>query len=106
MRVIGAASRGLAAMVAEALLEDVARRGGLPTRSLAPDAIERMAREPWPGNIRALSNMLELAALMHDDLALPAKRGNRLAAANMLRMSRAALYDRLARYPDRDGSKT
>jgi len=131
--------------LAEALLEDIARRSGLPTRSLAPDAVERLAREPWPGNIRELRNMLEQAALMHDDLvlhaahfaapgastapaapappsnllqplpdqvaaleraaiaaALRATGGNRQAAAKMLHMSRAALYDRLARYPELD----
>jgi transcriptional regulator with PAS, ATPase and Fis domain len=140
--------------LAEALLEDIGRRSGLATRSLAPDAIEQLAREPWPGNIRELRNVLEQAALMHDELVLhaahfaaPAARtgaapaapptlptppkdllqplpdqvaaleraaiaaalratgGNRLAAAKMLRMSRAALYDRLARYPELDASK-
>jgi DNA-binding NtrC family response regulator len=137
--------------LAEALLEDIGRRSGLATRSLAPDAIEQLAREPWPGNIRELRNVLEQAALMHDELvlhaahfaaptactqaapatppappkdllqplpdqvaaleraaiaaALRATGGNRLAAAKMLRMSRAALYDRLARYPELDASK-
>jgi DNA-binding NtrC family response regulator len=32
--------------------------------------------------------------------ALRATRGNRVAAAKLLRMSRAALYDRLGRYPE------
>ena len=137
--------------LAEALLEDIGRRSGLATRSLAPDAIEQLACEPWPGNIRELRNVLEQAALMHDELilhaahflagassavsvrptapapandllqplpdqvaaleraaiaaALRATGGNRLAAAKMLRMSRAALYDRLARYPELDASK-
>jgi transcriptional regulator with PAS, ATPase and Fis domain len=138
--------------LAEALLEDIGRRSGLATRSLAPDAIEQLARQPWPGNIRELRNVLEQAALMHDELvlhaahfaaptarteaapatppapqkdllqplpdqvaaleraaiaaALRATGGNRLAAAKMLRMSRAALYDRLARYPELDASKS
>jgi transcriptional regulator with PAS, ATPase and Fis domain len=138
--------------LAEALLEDIGRRSGLPVRSLAPDAVERLAGEPWPGNIRELRNVLEQAALMHDELvlhaanfspgassvvsarpaatvpandllqplpdqvaaleraaiaaALRATGGNRLAAAKMLRMSRAALYDRLARYPELDASKS
>jgi transcriptional regulator with PAS, ATPase and Fis domain len=137
--------------LAEALLEDIARRSGLPVRSLAPDAIERLAAEPWPGNIRELRNVLEQAALMHDELvlhaahfapggcqppvpppaeaapvadllqplpdqvaaleraaiaaALRATGGNRLAAAKMLHMSRASLYDRLARYPELDMSR-
>jgi transcriptional regulator with PAS, ATPase and Fis domain len=151
--------------LAEALLEDIARRSALPVRSLAPDAVERLLRHPWPGNIRELRNVLEQAVLMHDELvlaaqhfpqlgggpavpvppaaaqpptvpapavapapaavertppdllaplpdqvaaleraaigaALKATAGNRVAAAKLLKMSRAALYDRLARYPD------
>ena len=136
--------------LAEALLEDIARRSGLAVRSLAPDAIEQLAAASWPGNIRELRNVLEQAALMHDELvlhaahfvpggnrspvpsaaapapagdllqplpdqvaaleraaiaaALRATGGNRLAAAKMLHMSRASLYDRLARYPELDAS--
>jgi transcriptional regulator with PAS, ATPase and Fis domain len=130
--------------LAEALLDDIARRSGLPVRSLAPDALEALCAHPWPGNIRELRNVLEQAVLMHDELmlhaaqlpplgaapratvvpaaagdtvkplpdqladverhaiasALKATGGNRVAAAKLLKMSRAALYDRLARYPD------
>jgi transcriptional regulator with PAS, ATPase and Fis domain len=148
----------------EALIDDIARRTGLPGRSLAQDALELLARHDWPGNIRELRNALEQAVLMTDDLVLgaahfarlgasvraapvpapttavteapapvaaqaPASRagmaslqpladqlaaveraaiaaalkataGNRVAAAKLLKMSRAALYDRLARYPE------
>jgi len=133
----------------EALIDDIARRSGLPGRSLTHDAIELLARQAWPGNIRELRNALEQAVLMTDDLvlcaahfgrsaavpasdaaaaikpqvadanllqplpdqvaaleraaiaaALKATGGNRVATAKMLRMSRAALYDRLARYPE------
>jgi transcriptional regulator with PAS, ATPase and Fis domain len=130
--------------LAETLLDDIARRSGLPVRSLAPDALEALCMHPWPGNIRELRNVLEQAVLMHDELmlhaaqlppldtaaqrapvpasagdalkplpdqladverhaiasALKATGGNRVAAAKLLKMSRAALYDRLARYPD------
>jgi transcriptional regulator with PAS, ATPase and Fis domain len=166
--------------LAEALVEDIARRSGLPARSLTPEAIEHLAGQPWPGNIRELRNTLEQAILMSDDLvlglrhfprrggwggldaastpappspadsglqgeptplrgaddtfcsqplglsasttlersrlrplaeqvaeveraaiaqALAATSGNRVAAARLLGMSRAALYDRLARWP-------
>jgi transcriptional regulator with PAS, ATPase and Fis domain len=149
----------------EALLDDIAGRSGLPARSLSAEALERLGRQPWPGNIRELRNTLEQAALMTDDLvlglahfgwnadgealvnggdvplaptaprvvagtaapdaaagenallqpladqvaaleraaiaaALRATGGNRVAAAKLLRMSRAALYDRLARWPN------
>ena len=148
--------------LAEALVDDIARRSGLPARSVSADALDWLARQPWPGNIRELRNVLEQAALMTDDLvltaahfgaapeaaradaatppaapgpgpaalppplagaadrlrpladqvaevehaaiaaALAATGGNRVAAAKLLRMSRAALYDRLERWPDLD----
>ena len=153
----------------EALSEDIARRSGLPARSVSPEALALLARQDWPGNIRELSNTLEQAALMTDDLVLEARHfapagagtaapagaalpaaaptaappagppvalpraagaaaepaplrplseqvaaieraaiaqalqrcaGNRVAAARQLGMSRAALYDRLARWPE------
>ena len=44
----------------------------------------------------------QVAAVEHDAIAqaLRACAGNRMLAARQLRMSRAALYDRLARWPD------
>ncbi len=159
--------------LAESLSEDIARRSGLPARSVAPDALAWLARQPWPGNIRELRNTLEQAAMMTDDLVLEARHfapagaevpvaqiapapalrpapsaasgpqrgevpasdpalarsapsrllseqvadieraaiaaalqrsgGNRVAAARSLGMSRAALYDRLARWPELAG---
>ncbi|MDP3626532.1 MAG: sigma 54-interacting transcriptional regulator, partial [Hydrogenophaga sp.] len=140
----------------EALSEDIARRSGLPARSVSPEALSLLALQAWPGNIRELRNTLEQAALMTDDLVLeprhfgaamavalagdaapqtaraapatvpaaPAPRllseqvaeveraaiaaalratgGNRVRAAQQLGMSRAALYDRLARWPTLD----
>ncbi|MBI3368421.1 MAG: sigma 54-interacting transcriptional regulator [Burkholderiales bacterium] len=54
--------------------------------------------QPLPDQIAAL----ERAAIA---AALRATGGKRSAAARMLRMSRAALYDRLARYPDLEASE-
>ena len=142
----------------ESLSEDIARRSGLPARSVSPEALALLAQAGWPGNIRELRNALEQAALMTDDLvlevghfagtpvapqravpvplvterevanapelapllrplaeqvaeveraaiaaALKTSGGNRVRAARRLGMSRAALYDRLGRYPDLDG---
>jgi transcriptional regulator with PAS, ATPase and Fis domain len=143
----------------ESLSEDIARRSGLPARSVSPEALALLARRTWPGNIRELRNTLEQAALMTDDLvlepghfepalalaaaapappapvlikappapvapaaeglrtlaeqvaeverqaiaaALRASGGNRVLTARRLGMSRAALYDRLARWPELD----
>jgi transcriptional regulator with PAS, ATPase and Fis domain len=136
----------------ESLAEDIARRSGLPARSVSPEALALLARRAWPGNIRELRNVLEQAALMTDDLvleprhfggagavaaevpaapaeaapqvpavlrplseqvaeleraaiaaALKASGGNRVQAARTLGMSRAALYDRLERWPELAG---
>jgi transcriptional regulator with PAS, ATPase and Fis domain len=140
----------------EALAEDVARRSGLPHKAVSPEALEWLARQGWPGNIRELRNTLEQATLMTDDAvleprhfgaevaasataaapaeppaetpaaergagarrlrplhdqvaelehaaiaeALRASGGNRVAAAKALGISRAALYERLARWPE------
>jgi transcriptional regulator with PAS, ATPase and Fis domain len=146
----------------EALAEDIARRSGLPHKSLSPEALDLLASQGWPGNIRELRNVLEQATLMTDDAqltpahftaalrlgavlgpagvapaapapepraqakqtspgvrplaeqveaversaiaaALQATGGNKVATAKLLRMSRAALYERLARWPDLTG---
>ena len=140
----------------EALSEDIARRSGLPARSVSPEALALLARRAWAGNIRELRNTLEQAALMTDDLVLDERHfdaagrpgdaaatpppvapqpatvfsaassvalrplgeqvaeielaaiaaalhaccGNRVATARQLGMSRAALYDRLAKWPE------
>ena len=59
--------------LADALLDDIARRSGLPHKALTTDALELLARHRWPGNIRELRNVLEQAALMTDDLVLGAR---------------------------------
>ena len=52
--------------LADALLDDIARRSSLPHKSLSADALDRLAGHDWPGNIRELRNVLEQAALMTD----------------------------------------
>ncbi len=141
----------------ESLTEDIARRSGLPARSVSAEALALLARAGWPGNIRELRNTLEQAALMTDDLVLEPRHfpaglcpaepvaaaprevpgpvpeseaepelrplaeqvaeleraaiaaalkrtgGNRVQAARQLGMSRAAFYERLARWPELSG---
>jgi len=50
-------------VLAQRFLEDVAREAGLPPRRLTPDALARLARYPWPGNIRELRNCMESLTL-------------------------------------------
>jgi transcriptional regulator with PAS, ATPase and Fis domain len=57
----------------DALGDDIARRSGMAHKSLAPDALDLLAAQPWPGNIRELRNVLEQATLMTDDLQLGAR---------------------------------
>jgi DNA-binding NtrC family response regulator len=45
----------------------------VPHKSLSSDALDRLARHDWPGNIRELRNVLEQAALMTDELRLDAR---------------------------------
>ncbi|MBS0448179.1 MAG: sigma 54-interacting transcriptional regulator [Proteobacteria bacterium] len=54
----------------ETLAEDIARRSGLPPKSVSAEALDLLAAQAWPGNIRELRNALEQAALMTDDLVL------------------------------------
>jgi transcriptional regulator with PAS, ATPase and Fis domain len=56
--------------LSDVLLEDIARRSGLPHRSLSAEALDRLGSHDWPGNIRELRNALEQAALMTDALVL------------------------------------
>ncbi len=65
----------------DTLAEDIARRSGLPHKTLSADALELLARQRWPGNIRELRNAIEQASLMTDDLLLTAGHFEGLAAA-------------------------
>ena len=58
--------------LADHLLDDIARRGAMAPRTLAPDALDLLARHRWPGNIRELRNLLEQASLMSDEAQLGA----------------------------------
>jgi transcriptional regulator with PAS, ATPase and Fis domain len=64
----------------DALAHDIARRSGLPAKTLDQDARDLFARHDWPGNIRELRNVLEQASLMTDDAVLGARHFTALAA--------------------------
>jgi transcriptional regulator with PAS, ATPase and Fis domain len=64
----------------ETLAEDIARRSGLPHKGLSGDALDLLAQQSWPGNIRELRNVLEQATLMTDDLVLNASHFRSLVA--------------------------
>ncbi|MEX2220513.1 MAG: sigma 54-interacting transcriptional regulator [Candidatus Rokuibacteriota bacterium] len=54
-------------LLAERFLARVCADYGLPVKTLAPDARERLMAYPWPGNVRELSNVMERAALLTED---------------------------------------
>jgi transcriptional regulator with PAS, ATPase and Fis domain len=56
--------------LAEALLDDIARRAGQVAKTLSAGGLDALLRHDWPGNIRELRNVLEQAALMTDDRVL------------------------------------
>jgi len=46
------------------LLDKVAKRLNRAALTLAPDAVEALARYPWPGNVRELENAIERAVIL------------------------------------------
>jgi DNA-binding NtrC family response regulator len=50
-------------MLAQRLLQQLARDLGRPGRRLTPDSLEALRRYAWPGNVRELRNVLERAVL-------------------------------------------
>jgi DNA-binding NtrC family response regulator len=59
--------------LARYLLRRAAERGHRPAPTLAPDAAELLAGEPWPGNVRQLANVLERAAILCEGSELQAR---------------------------------
>ena len=50
-------------VLAQRLLEEVARGAALPCKRLTPEALAQLTRYEWPGNVRELRNVLESVAL-------------------------------------------
>ncbi len=55
-----------AVLIAGHLLQQSCRRHGIPTLTLAPDAIAAIERHAWPGNVRELENRLNAAVIMSE----------------------------------------
>ena len=54
----------------EHILEQIGQRTGLAHRELTPEAIERLRRCAWRGNVRELQNVLEKAVMLSDHARL------------------------------------
>ncbi|MGH7163560.1 MAG: helix-turn-helix domain-containing protein, partial [Planctomycetota bacterium] len=51
-------------ILAAAFLADAVKRNALEGRELAQGALEALARENWPGNVRQLKNVIENLAIL------------------------------------------
>ena len=60
------------AALCESILEQIELRTGLAHRELMPEAIDRLRRCVWRGNIRELQNALEKVAMLSDKTRLHA----------------------------------
>jgi transcriptional regulator with PAS, ATPase and Fis domain len=76
--------------LAEALLENIAARTGMPQRELAASTIGALAAHHWPGNIRELRNVLEQAAMLTDRARLGAEDFASILPASAARAARTA----------------
>jgi sigma-54 dependent transcriptional regulator, acetoin dehydrogenase operon transcriptional activator AcoR len=112
--------------VVDALLADLGERFGRPEATLAPSARAWMLEHPWPGNLRQLRNVLERGLILSkrgaidppqppaggearprplldvekDEIrnALAYTRGHQGHAAELLGISRKALWEKRRRY--------
>lgn len=107
------------------MLADLGERLGLLEIDLAPESREWIVRHPWPGNLTQLRNVLERALILHEDgplvpeppegtsgrprpliemekeeirRALAYTRGHQGRAAELLGISRKALWEKRKRY--------
>jgi len=53
--------------IAEAILQEIALRTGMPSRVLTPEAVAALGRHSWPGNVRELRNVLERVCMLTDN---------------------------------------
>lgn len=109
----------------ERLLADLGERVGRPGIELAPEARDWIVEHSWPGNLTQLRNVLERALVLHEDgplrpqppegggqrprtllevevaeirRALAYTRGHQGRAAELLGISRKALWEKRKRY--------
>ncbi len=48
-------------------VEYFTKENGMPRKSLSPDAQQKLLRHPFPGNVRELKSVMELACVMSDE---------------------------------------
>ena len=89
------------APLARHFLDGIARRSGRRSRVYAPDAMERLCRHDWPGNIRQLSNVVEQnVALTRGHVISPQSVDKALSAHSRRSATTAATLQPLAEARD------
>jgi transcriptional regulator with PAS, ATPase and Fis domain len=73
------------AALCENILEQIEQRTGLAHRELMPEAIDRLCRCVWRGNVRELQNALEKVAMLSDKTRLSAADLDGIVPADVLR---------------------
>ena len=84
-------------LLARHLAGEIARRLELPAPEIAPDALELLAAQDWPGNVRQLANVLERAIILAEDRRLTAADLSSLLAAAPVPSERQRLRQALRR---------
>jgi len=51
-------------LLAHHFVEKICQQEDIPTRRLSPETIERLKNCPWPGNVRQLENVVEMAVAL------------------------------------------
>ncbi len=51
-------------VLANHFVEKICQQEEIPPRRLSPEAIERLKNNPWPGNVRQLENVVEMAVAL------------------------------------------
>ena len=60
-------------LLARHFIKQVARKHGLGEKNLSADAIQSLTRQAWFGNVRALKNVIEQAAVMSENRTITAR---------------------------------
>jgi DNA-binding NtrC family response regulator len=96
--------RGDIPMLVDHFLAKICRNEGLPVKQVTPETKERLRALPWPGNVRQLENMVEMAVAMSGDreILCPADLGLAPASFKVVPMELPAMPMALAESMDFD----
>jgi DNA-binding NtrC family response regulator len=78
--------QGDIALLAHHFAEKICRLEGIPTKRLAPEAVERLSASSWPGNVRQLENSMEMAIALSGDREILTPSDFGLATAPKMRL--------------------